>query len=130
MANKLIFKVEFDKQTKRGIKIDTDVDNWNVYFKEPFGEVMDWAIRISCYDRESKELLGEDKLWYLKTLIVLHGFKLNLTEQEKAYRLIVYKNTSSTSFETSKENKIETLFLQAEEWAKTMLEENKKTNIL
>ena len=75
-------------------------------------------------------MLGEDKLWFLKTLIVLHDFKLNLTELEKAYRLVVYKNTSSTSFETSKENKIETLFLQAEEWAQTMLEElNKGNNI-
>lgn len=128
--NKLMFKVEFDKQTKREIKIDTDVDNFRVYFKEPLGELMDWAIRISGYDEKSQELLGEDKLWFLKTLIVVHGFKTTLTEAEKTYRLVVYKNTSSTSFETNKENKIETLFLQAEEWAKTMLEENKKTNIL
>ena len=128
MASKLIFKVEYDKQTKKAIKIDTDVDNWQVYFKEPFGEIVDWAIRISCYDRESKELLGEDKLWFLKTLIVLHNFKLNLTELENAYRLVVYKNTSSTSFETSKENKIETLFLQAEEWAQVMLEDYSTTN--
>ena len=130
MANKLIFKVKFDKETKKRIKIDTDVDNFSMYFKEPLGELMDWAIRMACYDRESKKLLGEDKLWFLKTLIVLHDFKLNLTELEKAYRLVVYKNTSSTSFETSKENKIETLFLQAEEWAQTMLEElNKGNNI-
>ena len=130
MANKLIFKVKFDKETKKRIKIDTDVDNFSMYFKEPLGELMDWAIRMVCYDRESKKLLGEDKLWFLKTLIVLHDFKLNLTELEKAYRLVVYKNTSSTSFETSKENKIETLFLQAEEWAQTMLEElNKGNNI-
>ena len=128
MSSKLIFKIEYDKQTKKAIKIDTDVDNWQVYFKEPLGEIVDWAIRISCYDRESKELLGEDKLWFLKTLIVLHNFKLNLTELENAYRLVVYKNTSSTSFETSKENKIETLFLQAEEWAQVMLEDYSKTN--
>ena len=128
MASKLIFKVEYDKQTKKAIKIDTDVDNWQVYFKEPLGEIVDWAIRISCYDRESKELLGEDKLWFLKTLIVLHNFKLNLTELENAYRLVVYKNTSSTSFETSKENKIETLFLKAEEWAKVMVEDYSTTN--
>jgi len=131
MANKLIFKVEFNKQAKDIIKIDTDIDDWKIYFKEPLGEAIDWAIRISGYDKESKELIGGyDKLGFLKHLIVEHGFKLTLKEEEKAYRLIVYKNTSSTSFETNKENKIETLFLQAEEWAQTMLEENEKTNIL
>lgn len=129
MDNKLIFKVGFDKQTKDAIKIDTNIDNWRADFKDPFGEVMDWVIRSCCYDYESKKLKGDyDKLGFLKTLIVAYGFKLTLKQVERIYRLVIYKNTSSISFETSKENKIETLLLQAEEWAKDMLEELNSSN--
>ena len=69
MEKKLIFKVEFDKQSKRTIKIDTDVDNFTMYFKEPLGELMDWAIRISGYDEKSQDLLGGfDKLYNFKRI--------------------------------------------------------------
>ena len=122
--NKLIFKVEFDKQTKNAIKINSEIDSWRICFKESFGEIVDWAMRMSCYDKESKELLGGfDKLEHLKRLIVVHGFKLTLKEAEKEYELFISKKTNSIAFKTNKENKIETLFLQAEEWANEFLEE-------
>ena len=34
MANKLIFKVEFDKQAKDTIKINSEIDSWRVYFNQ------------------------------------------------------------------------------------------------
>ena len=80
MANKLIFKVEFDKQAKDTIKINSEIDSWRVYFKESFGEIIDWAVRMSCCDRVSKKLLGDDdKLKNLKDLSGKHNFKLTLT---------------------------------------------------
>ena len=126
MLNKLIFKAAFDKENKDSFKIDTEIDNWKIELKEPLGETIEWAIRMSCYDYDSETLVGEyDKLKYLKTLIVKYGFKLTLREAKDTYRLFIHKPSYEITFETTKDNKIETLFVQAEEWAETLLEDLK-----
>lgn len=131
MASKLIYRVEFDKQTKDAIKIKTEIDTWRVCFKEPFSEIMDWGTRMSCYDIDSQKLVqGEDKLRNLKHLIIKHGFKLTLSETEKLYNLVVHKTKCSISFSAEKEDGIPTLLLQAEEWAEVMLEELNDTQEL
>ena len=124
MASKIVYKVEFDKETKNAIKIKTEIDTWRVGLKESFSEVMDWGTRMSCYECDSKKLVqAEDKLKNLKTLIVDYGFKLTLSENEKEYTLVVHKPKCSISFSGKKEAGITGLLIQAEEWAEAMLEE-------
>lgn len=118
MANKLIYKVK--KNSEDSINIYTKYTIYGICTVKTFYRTLN--ILGTLYAAPS----NIDNLYEL----VLSGFKFSLYETENSYNLIVYKNKSSISFTSSKDRGTANVLIQAEEWAKTFLEENKKTNIL
>ena len=98
-----------------------------IYSNKKLGDIIKQDLEYIGFKKE--QIIGiNQSLQNLKTLITEQGFKLRLDETEKGYKLIANKGVCSASFLANKEQGVENVLQQAEDWAEELLEElNKNT---